>query len=118
MKIVAIAGSQVPPDTANSLQVMKACNALVQLGYDLTLIVPVNHQSQIVNLKSLYGLQTDIHIEWLPTSNRRLFPWQAIRHARTFKPDLIYSWLIQSAVLALPIQLPAVFEIQQFGPYR
>ena len=40
MKIVAIAGSQIPSDTANSLQVMKACNALVQLGHDLTLIVP------------------------------------------------------------------------------
>ena len=40
MKIVAIAGSRIPSDTANSIQVMKACSALAQLGHDLTLIVP------------------------------------------------------------------------------
>ena len=52
MKIVAIAGSQIPSDTANSIQVMKACNALVQLGHDLTLIVPGNRQSSTVNALS------------------------------------------------------------------
>jgi len=40
MNIVAIAGSTIPSDTANSIQVMKACSALVQLGHNLTLIVP------------------------------------------------------------------------------
>ena len=111
MKIVAIAGSQIPSDTANSLQVMKACNALVQLGHDLTLIVPdFDLRPSTFDLKQHYGLQTDIHIEWLPASNRRLFPWQALYHARKHRPDLIYSWLIQSAVLALLVKLPAVFE--------
>jgi len=120
MKIVAIAGSQIPSDAANSLQVMKACNALVQLGHDLTLIVPGAPNTSI-GLKSRYGLQTDIHIEWLASSNRRLFPWQAIWHAQKFKPDLIYSWFIQSAVLGLLLQIPTVFEIHiqptgTFGP--
>ena len=109
MKIVAIAGSQIPSDTANSLQVMKACNALVQLGHDLTLIVP-GVPNTSVDLKSHYGLQTDIHIEWLPASNRRLFPWQAFLRARKLKPDLVYSWLIQSSVLALLFKIPSVFE--------
>ena len=110
MRIVAIAGSQIPSDTANSLQVMKACNALVQLGHELTLIAPANPQSSNVNLKSHYGLQTDIHIEYLPVSNRRLFPWQAFLRARKLKPDLVYSWLIQSSVLALLFKIPSVFE--------
>jgi glycosyltransferase involved in cell wall biosynthesis len=121
MKIVAIAGSQIPSDTANSLQVMKACNALVQLGHELTLIVPDNRQSSIVDFKSHYGLQTDIHIEWFPSKNRRLFPWQAFFHTRKLKPDLVYSWLIQSSVLALLFKFPTVFEIHiqptgVFGP--
>jgi hypothetical protein len=34
MNIVAIAGSTIPSDTANSIQVMKACSALVQLGHN------------------------------------------------------------------------------------
>ena len=72
MKIVAIAGSQIPSDTANSIQVMKACNALVQLGHDLTLIVPdFNLRPSTFNLQQHYGLQTDFQIEWLASSNRR-----------------------------------------------
>jgi len=121
MKIVAIAGSQIPSDTANSLQVMKACNALVQLGHDLTLIVPANPKIQTVDLKSHYGLQTDINIEYLASSTRLLFTWQAVQRARSLKPDLIYAWMIQSAVFALLFKVPSVFEIHiqpsgRFGP--
>jgi len=112
MRIVAIAGSQVPSDTANSLQVMKACNAIVQLGHELTLIVPDFDLRPVnFNLKQHYGIQTDFPIEWLPASKRRLFPWQAFHHARKHNPDLIYSWLIQSSVFALLFKLPSVFEI-------
>jgi len=128
MKIVAIAGSQIPSDTANSLQVMKACNALVQLGHELILIVPDNRKSlienrklPIVNLKAHYGLQVDFPIEYLASSNRRLFTWQAVQRARRLEPDLIYAWMIQSAVFALLYKIPSVFEIHiqptgRFGP--
>ncbi len=127
MKIVAIAGSTIPSDTANSMQVMKACYALAQLGHELTLIVPGNPQSSIlnrksetlaphasagvVNLKSHYGLQTDFPIEWLSSSSRRLFTWQSVRRARALKPDLLYVWFPQSAVFGLLHKLPVVFEI-------
>lgn len=111
MKIVAIAGSQIPSDTANSIQVMKTCSALAQLGHDLTLLVPVNRQSQIVNLRSHYGLQTDFPIEWLASPSRRLFTWQSVQRASALKPDLLYTWFPQSAVFGLLNKIPTVFEI-------
>lgn len=110
MKIVAIAGSTVPSDTANSIQVMKACAALAQLGHDLSLIVPDNRQSKIVDLKSHYGLPTDFPIEWLAATNRRLFTWQAVQRARAHKPDLLYTWFPQSAVFGLFHNIPTIFE--------
>ncbi|HEU0297352.1 MAG TPA: glycosyltransferase [Anaerolineales bacterium] len=127
MSIVAIAGSTIPSDTANSIQVMKACAALVQLGHSLTLLVPrdpVNRQSQIVNPKSLkshYGLQTDFPIEWLSTSSRRMFTWQAVQRARALNPDILYTWFPQSAVFGLLYKIPTIFEIHIqptgfFGP--
>ena len=64
MKIAAIAGSTVPSDTANSLQVMKACQALVQIGHDVTLLVP-GARNTSVDLRKHYGLETDFPIEWL-----------------------------------------------------
>jgi len=110
MKIVAIAGSQIPSDTANSIQTMKACNALVQLGHDLTLIVPGTPNTSI-DLKKHYGLQTDFQIEWLASPSRRLFTWQSVQRASAFKPDLIYAWMIQSAVFGLLFKIPTIFEI-------
>jgi len=118
VNIVAIAGSTIPSDTANSIQVMKACSALTQLGHNLTLIVPENPQSpienrksEVVNLKSHYGLQSDFRIEWLSSSRRRLFTWQSVHRARALKPDLLYTWFPQSAVFGLLYKLPVVFEI-------
>src|SRR5215510_5648681 len=121
MNIIAIAGSTIPSDTANSIQVMKACSALVQLGHTLPLIVPGNRQSQIVNLKSHYGLQAEFPIEWLGTSNRRMFTWRSVQRARTLKPDILYTWFPQSAVFGLLYKIPTIFEIHiqptgLFGP--
>lgn len=125
MNIVAIAGSTIPSDTANSIQVMKACNALVQLGHELTLIVPgddqVKRNSSGVNLKTHYGLQTDFPIEWLSSSSRRRFTWDSIRRAKKLKANLIYTWFPQSAVFGLLHRIPTIFEIHlqptgAFGP--
>ncbi|MGZ9166382.1 MAG: glycosyltransferase family 4 protein, partial [Anaerolineales bacterium] len=123
MNIVAIAGSTIPSDTANSLQVMKACQALVQLGHQVTLLVPggTSLNNTTVNLRQHYGLQTDFPIEWLSSASRRAFTWDAVRHARALQADLLYSWFPQSAVFGLLSRLPVIFEIHiqpagLFGP--
>jgi len=120
MNIAAIAGSTIPSDTANSLQVMKACQALAQLGHEVTLLVP-GSKNISVNLQAHYGLQTDVPIEWLSSSSRRLFTWDAVRRARALKADILYSWFPQSAVFGLLSKLPVIFEIHIqptgfFGP--
>jgi glycosyltransferase involved in cell wall biosynthesis len=120
MNLVAIAGSAIPSDTANSLQVMKACQTLVQIGHEITLLVP-GPKNTSVDLKSHYGLQTDFPIEWLSSSSRRMFTWESVHRARVLKADLVYSWFPQSAVFGLLRRLPVVFEIHiqptgLFGP--
>jgi len=121
MKIAAIAGSTIPSDTANSLQVMKACQTLAQIGHDVTLLVPGSPNSSI-DLKQHYGLQTEFPIEWLSSSSRRRFTWNAVRRARVLDADLLYTWFPQSAVFGLLRGLPVVFEIHlqptgMFGPW-
>ena len=124
MNIVAIAGSTIPSDTANSLQVMKACQALVQIGHNVTLLVPAaaSAKNTSVDLQKHYGLQTDFPIEWLSSSSRRMFTWDSVRRAGALKADLVYSWFPQSAVFGLLSNLPVVFEIHIqptgfFGPW-
>lgn len=120
MKIVTIAGSTIPSDTANSLQVMKACQALVQIGHQVTLLVPGSKNSS-VDLQQHYGLQTGFPIEWLASSSRRRFTWESVQRARALQADLVYSWFPQSATFALLANLPTIFEIHiqptgLFGP--
>jgi glycosyltransferase involved in cell wall biosynthesis len=122
MKIIAIAGSHIPSDTANSIQVMKACSALVQLGHELALIVPdFDPQPSNFDLQGHYGLPNIFPIEWLKSANRRSFTWQSVRRALKHHPDLLYVWMPQSAVFGLLARLPVVFEAHlqptgTFGP--
>src|SRR5512139_877274 len=120
MNIVAIAGATIPSDTANSLQTLKACQALAQLGHQVMLLVP-GIPNTSADLRAHYGLQTEFPIEWLSSSSRRMFTWDAVRRARACKADLIYSWFPQSAVFGLLSRLPVIFEIHiqptgVFGP--
>jgi len=120
MNIVAIAGSTIPSDTANSLQVMKACQALVQTGHKVALLVP-GSENKSVDLKKHYGLRENFPIEWISSSSRRTFTWDSVRRARALQADLIYSWFPQSAVFGLWSGVPVIFEIHiqptgVFGP--
>jgi glycosyltransferase involved in cell wall biosynthesis len=123
MRIVCISASQVPSDTANSIQVMKVCQAFTQLGHDVILLVPGMQPKglQPVALQKHYGLQSLFNIEWLPVRNRRFFPWTAVRRARRLDADLLYSWPIQSAALGLLNGMPSMLEMHDlptgsFGP--
>ena len=125
MKIVCIAASYVPSNTANSIQVLKATDALASLGNNVTLLVPGDKSADWVDLKAHYGLQQSFEIRWLPEhlSFRRYdFALKAVREAVRMKPDLIYTWMLQSAVLSLWRGLPVILELHdrvtgRLGPW-
>ncbi len=124
MKIVCISAAQIPSDTANSIQVMKVCQAFMQLGLDVTLLVPGNRPETISQdqLKDHYGLEKLFPIQWLPLRNRRLFPWRAVRQTRCMQAKLIYAWPLQSAALGLLAGIPTMLELHDlpsghFGPF-
>ncbi len=121
MNIVAIAGSSIPSDTANSIQVMKACSALVELGHSLTLIVPEFAGRPQIDIQRHYGIPCPFPIEWLPSPSRRLFPILAFGRALRHRPELIYTWFPFSAALGLLARTPVVLEAHfyptgRFGP--
>lgn len=122
MKIIAISGSQVPSNVANSLQTMKAVHALAQLGHVVTLIVPFGDQNSSENkwweLASFYGLQKEFQVEYLPSASRRLFFLSAVRWAKSLKPDLLYVWPLPSAVLGLMNGLPVILELHDLPSGR
>lgn len=123
MKILAIAMSRIPAPNANGIQVMKVCQALTQLGHEVTLLVPDMEPwgGSRDDLQTFYGLAQTFNVRWLKTASRRTFTWAAVRETRKYHPDLIYTWSPQSSVFALLHRLPVTFELHEpplgrFGP--
>ncbi|MDD5370224.1 MAG: glycosyltransferase, partial [Anaerolineaceae bacterium] len=122
MKITCIAASRVPSSTANSIQAMKVCHALAELGHLVTLLLPDGHAPgpddraarQWENLRAHYGLTTPFDITWIsaaPTWKRYDFAWNAVRAARKHHTELVYTWTAQASLLALIQGLPTLLEV-------
>jgi len=128
MKICSIAPSRIPSETANSIQAMKASHALAQLGHEVIMISPGSgpqadtEQGSWEILARQYGLKTKFQSIYLPPFDgylaRRLFPWRAALRARRERPDLVYTWLIQSAVMGVIFGLPVVLELHDIPAGR
>ena len=125
MKVACISTSQVPSTTANSMQVMKACQALSQLGHEVHLFLPEHNLRQTdMDLTTYYGLKTQFSMEWLPSRpglHRYDFASQAVRRARLLIAEVSYVWLLPAGIFSLLAHLPVILELHgppegNFGP--
>jgi glycosyltransferase involved in cell wall biosynthesis len=125
MRIAAISTAQIPSSTANSIQVMKVCQALTQNGHSVTLYVPGLRYPNRDALAEQYGLSASFEINWLachPMLKRNDFAWNALRRARSAGAEWVYTWALQSAVFGLGLGLPVVLELHdlptgRLGPF-
>lgn len=67
MKLYYVANFYMPFDKAYGIQLAKMCEALIEEGADLTLVVP--SRGPQTSLREFYGLRVDIPTIWLPTLN-------------------------------------------------
>jgi glycosyltransferase involved in cell wall biosynthesis len=114
MNIVSISASLIPANTANSIQVLKATQALAGLGHRVTLLVPGATATPWADLQAHYGLQHALEIIWIPENlafKRYDFAIKAVQRARQLGADLIYTWMLQAGVLALWRGLPTILEL-------
>jgi len=105
---------------------MKVCQALVQIGHDVRIFAP--RETDVASsdaFRDHYGLRLSPDLKLLP-SIRRFKRFDFILHAqsaaRRFKADLIYTWLPQSAVMALWRGYPVILEMHadvtgRLGPW-
>jgi len=125
MKIGCIAASFVPSNTANSIQAVKAAHALAGLGHDVQLLVPGDVEAGWDELKQQYGLELPFEIRWIKenlTFRRYDFAIKAVQASAELHPDLVYTWVLQAAVLALWRGIPTILELHdrvtgRLGPW-
>ncbi|MCJ7556525.1 MAG: glycosyltransferase, partial [Gammaproteobacteria bacterium] len=117
---------EIPSNKANSIQVMKVCQAFARLGHAVTLLTPATQAGEPIwqALAAHYGLTTPFELQFVPinsTMKRRDFAWKAVRKARNLGAELIYARALPPAVLGLLLGIPVILEMHQmpggaFGP--
>jgi glycosyltransferase involved in cell wall biosynthesis len=124
MKITYLAPSIIPSRSANSIHVMKMCQAFAKNGHEVTLIVP-NRKDEIEqgveDVYGFYGVERCFKIEtirWYKVKGRdHLYGLLAAFKARSLKPDIIYSRAIAGAYFAAKLLLPVIFEAHTPASY-
>jgi len=132
-RIAVVAPTELPARRANTLQVMKMCQALLNLGYDVRLAAPgkplqprslAGAQPEVgiepeagstwAELAHHYGLQRQFPVDWLP-ANPRLrrydYSLRAVQWARRWGADLLYTRLPQAAAFGSLLGLKTIFEV-------
>ena len=121
MKIAYIATSSIPSSTANSNQVMKVCQALTQIGHETCLFIPGRGEITWDDLKVQYGLTVRFPIERIH-SHRLLkrfdFILSALRQAKKFGADVLYTRMLWTAVLAQWMHIPVILELHDLPAGR
>ncbi len=122
MRIACIGMSIVPSRTANSIQLMHACQALADLGHEVAVWIPGgNPQASPAHLVAHYGLHRSLDLRWVrdwPGLRRYDFAWRALRQATGWGADLFYVWPLQAAAMASGRGLPTLLELHDRPPGR
>jgi glycosyltransferase involved in cell wall biosynthesis len=115
LRIACISSSEVPSKTANSIQLMKACSALAELGHDVRLwTLGKNPNMEWDDLAKHYGVKNQFGVKWIGDLSWPRGWWyslRAVRVARRWRADLFYVWPYQAAALASGMGLPTLLEL-------
>lgn len=114
MKIAYIATSSIPSSTANSIQVMKVCQALTQLGHEAHLLIPGSGDLNWDELTLQYGIITRFPIKRIASIKalkRFDFIYKALELAKTLKVDAVYTRMLWVAVIAQLRNVPVMLEL-------
>lgn len=126
MRIACIATSRIPSRRANSVRVMKVCQAFDELGHEVRLWVPGRDPGvSWGELAEHYGLRSRFDIRWLP-AYRGLrhydFCIRAVVQAWMWRSDVYYAWPPQAAALASRLGRTTIMEVHdrpqgRIGPW-
>ena len=120
MRIGLISTSRVPSRTANSIELMKVCQALKDLGHTINLWLPDRDpETDWEDLLPRYGIHSQIPITRIPMSSLLHgydFSVRAVFAARRWNSDLLYVWPYQAAAAASILGLPTVLELHDEPP--
>ncbi|MDF3194671.1 glycosyltransferase [Pseudomonas sp. 1928-m] len=120
MKLLYLAQSDIPSQAANSIHVMKMCDAFSAQGCEVSLWLPARKApANAVDVCHYYGVSPSFEICWLsriawlkPSYAYAWQIWARLLKARQL-PDLVFSRSLLGAVSALLAGANVVLEVHQ-----
>lgn len=117
MKIVYLADSIIPSRSANSIHVMKMCQAFAKNWHNVMLFVPDKSDRMEKGVDDPfihYGINPCFHLSklyWPSIKGRRyIYGYLSARAAAKVNPDIVISRYLPSAFFATKLGLPVIFE--------
>lgn len=117
MKVAYLANSVIPSREANSIQVMKNCEAFASLGHDVTLVVPEwdDEEPDVEDIYEYYGVGRCFDVQKLPRPSLSSFGtflvnYRIGRAAARLDPDLVYGRNEIACYVASLAGAPIAFE--------
>lgn len=128
MRIAYLSDATVPSYTANSIQVMKMCQAMAQRRHEIILYIP--QYRPVLGLENIdiwphYGIREKFAIKKIPflgPVGGHLYGLLATIKATRSRADIIYARHLPSAAIASFWKIPVVCELHQMpggytGPF-
>ena len=98
MKILYVSSSTIPSRAANSVHVMKMCQAMAKLGHQVRLLTLKRsdlEESGVDDIFAHYGVEPNFEVKPLPfpsvPGRQFVYGYRALREAKAWKPDLVYG---------------------------
>ncbi len=121
MRIAYLSAAAIPSQAANSIQVMKMCEAMADSGHDVTLLAPSGwgwgqRCEGIGSVWHHYGVAPKFTIRWLPAKGGALASYTygllaALYCRLVARPDLVYARHLPGALMVTALKGRAVFEL-------
>lgn len=115
MKIAYIAGSKIPSQSANSIQVMKMCEAISSIGHTLTLFIrnARDEGRPHESIHAFYNVKESFKIERTPFKGITAHSITSSFAVKLKRYDICYTRSASAAFATSCLGIPTVFEIHR-----
>jgi glycosyltransferase involved in cell wall biosynthesis len=117
MKLAYLSAAKIPSREANSIHVMKMCQAFVQLGHTVTLVTPnltKGLEPDVPDVFAFYGVESCFAIRKLPWRSFKGRGWlygiEAGRLARSLGVDVAFGRSLHACAISARLGVPTVWD--------
>ncbi len=117
MKLAYLSASKIPSREANSIHVMKMCQAFSHLGHEVTLLAPSvteGLEPGVSDVYAFYGVDRCFDLRklpWRPVKGRGfLYGFEAGRLARRLSVDAVFGRSLHACAVAARSGVPTVWD--------